>query len=161
MWIEDSEDDVPGFGRQLANSVGPEQYFHSRINPTSYLRTMARAHQPYSLFCDQAERVTWTRDQRRLALRYLLKKVERANNVVNGALGRCTDLQWSSRGPRWVKSNSAFIAFSRKSDNDDNLLSDLRTALHHWCPRPSRLFLTKLRAEIDEFWNCSTDLRPS
>ena len=150
-WIDVGEDDFPNFSRQLSDSLGAAQYFHSRMNPSSYLRTMARTHQPYSLFCAQADRVNWTRDQRRLVLRHLLKEMERAKGVVSDTTDRFTDLQWSSRGPRWIKSNSAFIAFSRKTDNDDDLLSDLRIALNHWCPRPSRLFLTKLRAEIDDF----------
>ncbi len=39
----------------------------------------------------------------------------------------------------------------RPSFNSVDLLSDLQKALVNWSPRPSRLFLTKLRAEIDEY----------
>ena len=41
------------------------------------------------------------------------------------------------------------LLFSEKTDDDD-LLSDLQAALIGWNPRPSRLLLTKLRAEMDE-----------
>ena len=43
-----------------------------------------------------------------------------------------------------------FIAFSDKSDHDD-LFADLQTALEAWNPAPSRLFMAKLRAEMDEY----------
>ena len=41
--------------------------------------------------------------------------------------------------------------YQKNTENTDDLLSDLQKALVNWNPRPSRLFLTKLRAEIDEF----------
>jgi hypothetical protein len=57
---------------------------------------------------------------------------------------------WSSNTIKWVKSDSVFIAFSNKSDDDD-LIAELQKALDDSKPQPSRLFLTKLRAEIDEY----------
>jgi hypothetical protein len=50
---------------------------------------------------------------------------------------------------RWIRSRSAFIAFTNKR-NDINILNELLKALVAWSPKPSRLFLTKLRAEIEE-----------
>ena len=149
--IDDGEDAFANFERDLSNTIGSAQYFHSRMNESSYLRTMARAQQPYALFNHQADRVKWSRDQRRLVLRYLLKSLERANGVPSTSTDRFADLEWSSRGPQWIKSSSAFVALSRKTGDDDDLLTDLRAALNHWSPRPSRLFLTKVRAEIDEY----------
>jgi hypothetical protein len=60
------------------------------------------------------------------------------------------DLKWSTSNVRWVKSDSVFIAFSSKADEDD-LIGDLQGALEDWNPAPSRLFLAKLRAEMDEY----------
>ncbi|MEM5470775.1 response regulator receiver domain [Hoeflea sp. AS60] len=59
-------------------------------------------------------------------------------------------LSWSGDGKTWIRSDAGFIAFSRKQDSDD-LLDELLKALRAWRPRPSRLFLAKLRAQIEKF----------
>ena len=150
-WIDDGEDEFEDFERDLHNTIGSAQYFHSRMHGSSYLRTMVRAQEPYALFNHQADRVNWSRDQRKLVLKYLLRRLERANDVPSNTANRFSDLEWSVPDPRWLKSNSAFVALSRKTGDDDDLLTDLGAALNHWSPRPSRLFLTKVRAEIDEY----------
>ena len=149
--IDDGEDSFEDFERQLRDSGGSAQYFHSRQNHKSFLGTMAKAQQPYTLYRDQTDKVNWSQAQRELVLHYLLKEVELANGVSADAQFRFTNLEWSARGLKWIKSDSAFVALSKKTENADDLLSDLQKALVNWNPRPSRLFLTKLRAEIDEF----------
>ena len=149
--IDDGEDSFENFERQLRNSVGSAQYFHSRQNQKSFLGTMAKAQQPYTLYRDQTDKVDWSPTQRKLVLHYLLNEVELASGVSADAQSRFANLEWSSRGLKWIKSDSAFVALSKKTDNTDDLLSDLQNALVNWNPRPSRLFLTKLRAEIDEY----------
>lgn len=57
---------------------------------------------------------------------------------------------WSAGAVKWVRSDTVFITFSNKGHNDD-LLEELLDALSEWKPRPSRLFLAKLRAQIEEF----------
>jgi len=149
--IDEGEDTFLNFSRHVAESVAAEQYFHARMNQSSYLGTMARAQQPYALFTSLADRVNWSGGQRKLVLRYLLKQVESSNELSSASTHRFVDLEWSYRGSRWIKSSSAFVALSKKTDNGDDLLGDLRKALAHWSPRPSRLFLTKMRAEMDEY----------
>ena len=149
--IFDGESSLEGFETHLLGTVGAAQYFHSRRYPSAYLRTMAKGEEPYKLFNLQADQVDWSRDQRRLVLRYLLKKVEDVNGVNIGRSGRFANLEWSRKSPNWIKSDSAFVAMSNKTDNHDDLLSELQTALVHWNPRPSRLLLTKLRAEMDDY----------
>ena len=149
--IDEGEDRFPDFENHLIEAVGPAQYFHFRQNKKSYLRTMGKAQQPYSSFSAEADRAEWSPDQRKLVLRYLLQKVERENGVTTSTSKRFGDLKWSPNELKWIKSDSAFVALSKKTDNDDDLLSDLRKALIQWSPKPSRLFLTKLRAEIDEY----------
>jgi hypothetical protein len=51
---------------------------------------------------------------------------------------------------KWIKAESVFIAFSNKEDQDD-LIEELQQALEAWGPEPSRLFLAKLRADMDEY----------
>lgn len=149
--IYKSETDVENFERHLYETIGATQYFHSRANQSSYLRTMSKDQEPYKLFYVLAKQVGWSRDQRRLVLRYLLKSLENKNGVQNDQAGCIDNLQWSRNDPNWIKSDSAFVALSSKTDNHDDLLSDLQKALNNWKPRPSRLFLTKLRAEIDDY----------
>ena len=149
--IDQGEDSFDDFEKLLFEAVGTAQYFHSRQNQTAYIRTMGKAEQPYTSFRAQANRAKWSPDQRKLVLRHLLKEVERKNEVNSATSKRFDDLEWSPCGLKWIKSDSAFVALSKKTDNDDDLLSDLRKALIQWSPRPSRLFLTKLRAEIDEY----------
>ena len=148
--IDDAEDSFENFERQLRDSIGSAQYFHSRQNKTSFLGRMAKSQQPYALYRGQTDRADWSPAQRNLVLRYLLKEVEHANGISTGTQSRFSNLEWSAEGLRWIKSDSAFVALSKKTDNTDDLLSDLQKALVSWNPRPSRLFLTKLRAEIDE-----------
>ena len=149
--IDSGEDAFENFATQVRDSIGSAQYFHSRQHPKSFLRTMAKAQQPYTLYRAHTDRVAWSSDQRKLVLQHLLKQVELTNRVSNNAQVHYENLEWSSQGRRWIKSDSAFIALSKKSDNTDDLISDLQKALFSWSPRPSRLFLTKLRADIDEY----------
>ena len=149
--IDSGEDAFENFEAQLRETIGTAQYFHSRQNPKSFLRTMAKAQQPYALYKDHTNRVEWSPEQCKLVLQYLLNEVELAKRIRDDALVRFNNLEWSFQNLRWIKSDSAFVALSKKTDNTDDLLSDLQKALFNWNPRPSRLFLTKLRADIDEY----------
>lgn len=149
--IDAGEDEHDGFARDLTASIAAAQYFHSRQNRTTYLRMMGKGQQPYTSYCMQTDRVAWSPQQRKVVLRYLLEQLERESGISDSSENRFNNLEWSPSGLKWIKSDSAFVALSQKTDNHDDLLLDLERALVHWSPRPSRLFLTKLRAEIDEF----------
>ena len=149
--IEAGEDALEGFARSLSDTIGDAQYFYFRLNHSSYLRTMLKAEQPYTQFNVQADSVDWCRNQRKVVLRYLLRELETRNTAETTFGSRFDDLEWSPNGPTWIKSGSAFVALSSKTDNADDVLCYLRKALIDWSPPPSRLFLTKLRAEIDEY----------
>ena len=152
QWIDQGEDSFDDFEKHLYGTIAAEQYFHSRLNQKTYLRTMGKAQQPYTSFRIQTDQVGWSAEQRKLVLRHLLKEEERKNAVSRATEEqRFDNLEWSPRGLKWIKVDSAFVALSKKTDENDDLLSDLLDALVHWSPRPSRLFLTKLRAEIDEY----------
>ncbi len=55
---------------------------------------------------------------------------------------------WSAGEPFWIRCDQGFIAFKRKSK--EPLLPVLLEALEAWKPLPSRLVLTKLRAEMNK-----------
>ncbi len=60
-------------------------------------------------------------------------------------------LDWQDQGVRFVRTDRGFMAF-RSKDEDPSvpLLDTVKSALNAWGPRPSRLLLTKLRAEMDK-----------
>lgn len=58
-------------------------------------------------------------------------------------------LSWNPGGERFIRTDSVFLAFSDKNDEED-LIEELKRALAASAPEPSRLFHAKLRAEMDE-----------
>ena len=146
--IDVAEDEDEDFSQRIFESVGIEQYCHSRLRPESYLRTMVKSQEPYKYFSEQCA-VKWTSEDRKTVLRYILARTERDHRKKMN-VGSCAKLIWSLKPIKWIKSESVFIAFSNKTDDDD-LLAELQTALNSWNPQPSRLFLAKLRAEMDEY----------
>ena len=149
--LEEGEDNHEGFSGRISKCIGSAQYFYSRLpqNETTYLRKMAKGEEPYSEFKSECDKAGWDGAQKRRVLQYFLEKIERDRGVKTGYLSDTDGLLWSESEIRWIESDSVFVAFSRKTDDDD-LLSELQDALNDWNPRPSRLLLTKLRAEMDE-----------
>lgn len=144
--LEDTGDDE--LIEKFFQSVGREQYLYSRRSPQKFLAVMGLAHQPFIQFSEVADAAGWDHDQRKLILRRRLSEAETDLESSLGA-GPNTNLKWSDSAIKWVKSDSVFIAFSSKAKTDD-LIDDLQQALETWNPAPSRLFLAKLRAEMDE-----------
>jgi hypothetical protein len=147
--IAEQEDIDDRFAASLEATMGTEQYLHLRLLPTQYSPLIAKKHQPYAGFSDLADAAEWDDDDRKLVGRYLLDRVQQR---LRGNMNRSEvkNVRWSTTAVRWIKTDSNFIAFSEKGD-DDNLLGDLQIALEAWKPQPSRLFMAKLRAEIDEY----------
>lgn len=147
--IVEGEDAVEGIGDRLQESVGVDQYVHSRRHQSTYLRTMGQSQQPYSNFRAECDKIGLTAEDQKLVLKYLLQKVEIA---LAGRLNpsAVSQLAWDDGGIKYIKTDSVFVAFSQKR-GDDDLLAELLEALNAWKPRPSRLFLAKLRAEMDEY----------
>ena len=143
---EDAEEEILG---ALHQAVTINQYLHARLHPDTYLRTMGKKEQPYAVFSGLADEAGWDNDSRKLVLRRLLADAEtQVRALLNDS--SAAGLKWSKSSVKWVKAESVFIAFSNKSDHDD-LFAELQTALEAWNPAPSRLFMAKLRAEMDEY----------
>ncbi|WP_242127252.1 response regulator receiver domain [Sphingobium sp. Sx8-8] len=147
--LEDAELASEGLTERLFASVGLDHYLHSRAQAATFLRTMLKGQHPYEAFRAICEEAGWAVDVRRLLLRYVLARIEKPF-LANFSDGPQTALAWSSGAVKWIKTDTVFVAFSNKGDDDD-LLSDLQNALEAWKPQPSRLFLAKLRAEMDEY----------
>jgi CheY-like chemotaxis protein len=144
----DAEDSIEGVGLKLNSSIGLDQYLHFRRFPLNYVGIMIRGHQPYSAFHLECDNLHWTVDARKLICRYLLNKVNSAQSPF--LVGeKMSEITWDAGAIKYIKTDSMFIAFSEKG-SDGDLLSELLAALNSWNPQPSRLFLAKLRAEMDE-----------
>jgi len=147
--MADREEEDEDFADKIRASIARDQYLHARLYPDGYSRIMSKAQQPYADFAGLATEAGWSPDERRLILRHMLKTFEDGvRNRMNPEAPQ--GMKWSASGTKWVKTDSIFIAFSEKADKDD-LIGDLQTALEAWNPEPSRLFLAKLRAEMDEY----------
>lgn len=147
--ISQREDTDEGIFAALRRAVTIDQYLHARLHPETYLRTMGKKEQPYADFAGLADDANWNNNNRKLVLRWLLAEAEtQLRALMNDA--SAAGLKWSKSAVRWIKAESVFIAFSDKSDHDD-LFAELQKALEAWNPAPSRLFLAKLRAEMDEY----------
>lgn len=60
-------------------------------------------------------------------------------------------LDWRDDGVRFIRTDRGFMAFRSKNDDSSTpLLESVKAALAAWKPRPSRLLLTKLRAEMNK-----------
>ena len=149
--IEKCEDNHEGFRNKLFVSISNEQYFDSRAN-SNYLRKMGLGEQPYSLFSMHCKTANWDSDQKKLVLRYVLAKFEKCQ-LDSSNSEFYANVRWSFDA-KWIKSDSVFVTFCSKSVSEekvDDLLATLRLALYNWNPAPSRLFLTKIRAEMDDY----------
>ena len=147
--IEEAELAFEGFSERLFATVSVDHYLHSRAQAATFLRTMLKGQHPYEDFKTACDQANWPVDVRRLALRYVLGRVEKPL-LPSFSQGANAALAWSNGAVKWIKTDTVFIAFSSKGDDDD-LLGDLQSALEAWRPQPSRLFLAKLRAEMDEY----------
>lgn len=82
------------------------------------------------------------------AVRYALEIFEdaHADAFSDKDLGQ---LYWNDHPVRFIRAPRGFVAFKGKQDEQE-LMPTLKQALTAWNPRPPRLMLTKLRAEMNE-----------
>ncbi|MDE0503828.1 MAG: response regulator receiver domain [Candidatus Poribacteria bacterium] len=150
--IREAEDEHPDILTRFHQIIGVSEYLHSRRSIDEFLRAMCRGDRGYEQFTEYCELAVIHPARRRELLMYLLSEFERSllrEGKVNSVAPN-DSLVWSNGSVRWLKSNSIFVAFSDKSKAHD-LLDQLHTALCDWNPNPSRLFLAKIRASMDEY----------
>lgn len=143
------EEKIEGSYNRVLASVGIDAYLFARRNPAKYIRAIGKGEVPFTAFKDACEALNWSVPDQKIVAVYLLAEVEKrlARHLnPNPASG----LVWSEGPVKYIKSDSVFVSFSSKGDEGD-LFEDLLLALSTWHPLPSRLFLAKLRAEMDEF----------
>ncbi len=146
--IAESEDENAGFQKELEKSISAAQYLKFRqLDPKDVVGLVMKGDAPFSKFADLCKRAKWKPPIQKLVLRYQLAKF--AQSILKDEGPAPQQLEWSRDGVKWARSDSVFLAFSSKGMGEAPL-QDLSTALNAWRPDPSRLYLARLRHEIDE-----------
>ncbi|MDA8870749.1 response regulator receiver domain [Rhizobiaceae bacterium] len=85
------------------------------------------------------------------AAQYALSAYEAAN-VERFSKAKLDVVDWNDKGDRYIRARTGLLAFKHKEggDHGGELLQALHRALVAWGPTPSRLVLTKLRAQMNE-----------
>lgn len=146
--VEGEEDDLT-IGQRLKAAVSDEHYFAFRKGGANYPVVGVRDAPPFTAFESICNEHGWTdvAQQFELALWALHHRQETLLPRMNR--GSKKDITWAAdTDTKWIRADSVFIAFSNKAHSDD-LIEELVAALLAWKPKPSRLFLAKLRAELD------------
>ena len=146
--LELAEEIWDGAEDELLNSVGKEVYLAYRLEPLTLCKAFENAEQPITDFHDLCARAGFDNEGRRTVLMYALgMREQKLQSDLNPEdLGK---LSWPNTGVPWIQSDSIFVAFARKGEHDQ-IMDRLGQTLSAWSPPPSRLFLSRLRAEIDE-----------
>ncbi|WP_322418903.1 response regulator receiver domain [Mesorhizobium huakuii] len=145
--LEEAEDDSPGISQSLVDSISQQHYLYVRQTSTAYPIKLNAQAPSFAAFEAIGDSRKWSVENRRIAFVWALN--ERQNTMsprMFNIPGKT--LSWSDTDPRWIRTDTAFFAFSAKGQADD-LIAQLLNALSAWGPRPSRLFLAKMRAVID------------
>ena len=143
----DAETQSEGMDALLRASIGDAQYLAMRRDPRA-VRDAIRGVEPFVQFKSHCDTLKWRGDISQLVLRRLL---EIADERLTPRMVGPEDLtpSWNASGERYIRTDSVFLAFSDKNDEED-LIEELKRALAASAPEPSRLFHAKLRAEMDE-----------
>jgi hypothetical protein len=148
--IEEAELEVANVNltERIRNAFATDQYFAARQEFRAALSCAQQGKPPFASFKAICDELGWqggavTQIFNWAQYDFEIRNKEKLNPAIDPSL------TWSVND-RWIRSRSAFIAFTNKS-NDINILDELLEALVAWSPKPSRLFLTKLRAEVEEY----------
>ncbi|MGO4134279.1 response regulator receiver domain [Rhizobium brockwellii] len=145
----DAEADAEGLTRQISDAFQLSQYLKTRANFGKARKAFFAGEEPFTQLKQACKRVAdWKAPD-------LIKVFSWACCAFEDGIKHklnepdSESINWSASDPYWIRSGTAFIAFTNKS-NDARIMDDLLEALLDWKPEPSRLFLAKFRAQIDE-----------
>ncbi|MEH7870319.1 response regulator receiver domain [Rhizobium laguerreae] len=149
-------DDFQGFLNKneagLLAVVEAEQYVAAKFivsrNPRDLQKAMHGGEGPWNRVAKFLNDTGLHRKDWLKAVRYALEIFEdaHADAFADKDLGQ---LYWNDHPVRFIRAPRGFVAFKGKQDEQE-LIPTLKQALTAWNPRPPRLMLTKLRAEMNE-----------
>ena len=144
-----AEDKSLGFSERIVGSIGAAQYLDYRRDRDGYKGRIVRGLESYGPFASFASDMEWGASERLVVASLLLEQYEAREMAGRQTIDGAARMTWSNRESPWLKAESLFVAFVQKGDDDD-LLEALKSALYEWSPDPSRLFVAKTRAEMEE-----------
>jgi hypothetical protein len=134
---------------RIKSAFSIEQYLPARQNIAAALSAMFQGTPPFAAFAAICKEAGWKGTATKQVFFWAMHLFEHDNEKKMDLRGNKLRLQWSEPD-KWIRSHSGFFAFAQKTDDDLDILDELWRSLVAWGPEPSRLFLTKLRSELEE-----------
>lgn len=147
--LTECEEMIEGSYDRIRASIGEDAYIFARQWPEKYCAAVAKGEAPFAAFRAACGDLRWSISDQKEVVAHLLTEVEKemASRLnPNQASG----LAWNEESTKYIMTDTVFVAFSEKGDDCD-LIECLLHALSASRPLPSRLFLAKLRAAVDEY----------
>nr|WP_231379008.1 response regulator receiver domain [Brevundimonas sp. BAL450] len=144
-----AEVDTPDILDQLSRTLTEAHYLYFRLGGGAWPLKERLERPPVEPFENLATQAGFI-DPGHVAelARYIFK--QRENELLPKMFDtRLPNMEWSLGERPWIRTDTGFIAFSAKQQEED-LIEELVLALADWGPPPSRLFLAKLRAKMDQ-----------
>jgi hypothetical protein len=151
-----AELDLPDILKDLHDAFKVEQYFRVRKDPATAFRSFLAGEQPFLSAREFCRSAAWEGANLRIMFDRALRDFEESSVKKMVPSGKGSNLHWNEE-TLWIRSNSGFIAFTDKTDEDVDILKELSRSLIAWSPKPSRLFLTKLRSTLGELGVAAED----
>jgi hypothetical protein len=145
---EDADKVRPDLGQEILGSIGRTEYLAARYEASTYQGRAFSAAPPFGKFKGLVDEAKFKGHGIKLILEYAIDRVGRRLAGDMADLD-CPVPERSTGAIKWLKTGTVFIAFCRKDDSQ-NLMAEMLKALNDWRPPPSRLYLAKLRAEMDD-----------
>lgn len=133
----------------IRRSIGEDAYIFARRCPKKCAAAIATGTGPFAAFKAACEGLKWSiSDQKEVAAHFLAEIETGMKPRLNP--NQAPGLTWNEDAAKYIMTDTVFVAFSEKGDDCD-LIGSLLHALSASRPLPSRLFLAKLRAAVDEY----------
>jgi hypothetical protein len=133
---------------KIEAAFGIEQYLRARQKIDSAMVAAIKAEQPFAAFNALCKDAGWPPSALKHVFIWAMHRFEDLNRKKMHFPESKLPLEWNEQD-KWIRSPSGFFAFANKTDELD-IIQELLQSLIAWGPEPSRLFLTKLRSELEE-----------
>jgi CheY-like chemotaxis protein len=154
--IQEAELEHDAILKSLREAFREEQYFRFRKDPKSAFVAFLKGEQPFRDLLEICKAAQWNGADLKQMFKWTVEDFENRSAKRMQAAGDHAQPQWNEED-KWIRSKSGFITFTSKTGGDIDILKELLRSLIAWSPKPSRLFLTKLRSELEEFGVAAED----
>ncbi len=145
--VEAAELEFPEAAQRIRSSIELKQYAEVRRVGAGALRTAIEGKGVFGAFKAALEEAKIQPQDRRNVLIWALAEFQEVNRGKMNT-GELDCLEWRDSEPFWIRTDELFMSFADKTKEPEPL-AVLVTALNSWAPPPSRLILSKFRAEMD------------